>query len=53
MSFGSWAIQKQVDPIEQAFWRNRKVDILPLDLEEYFELLGDALDEKIAEEAVT
>jgi SIR2-like domain len=53
MSFGSWAIQRDVDPIEQAFWKNRKVDIIPLDLAEYFKLLSVALDERIAEEAAS
>ena len=47
-SFGSWAIQKDVDTIECAFWGKRNVEILDLDLEEYFELLGVALEERIA-----
>lgn len=52
-TYGSWAIQKQVDAMEQAFWEKRNVKILKLDLEEYIELLSVALDEKIAEEAVS
>ena len=48
---GSWAIQKDVDPIEQAFWEKRNVEILELDLEEYIELLRAAVDERIAEES--
>ena len=48
---GSWAIQKEVDPIEQAFWKKRNVEILQLDLEEYIDLLSVALDERIALEA--
>jgi hypothetical protein len=51
-TFGSWAIQKHVDPIEQAFWEKRNVEILKLDLEDYVELLSEALDERLAEEAV-
>ena len=35
--------------MEQAFWEKRNVEILELDLEEYIELLSDALDERIAE----
>jgi hypothetical protein len=50
-SFGSWAIQKHVDPIEQAFWAKRNVEILNLDLEEYLDLLRAALDARIADEA--
>lgn len=49
-TYGSWAIQKDVDPIEQAFWRKRNVEIVKLDLEEYIELLSAAVDERIAEE---
>ena len=50
-TLGSWAIQKDVDPIERAFWEKRSVEILELDLEEYIERLSVALDERIAEEA--
>ena len=49
-TYGSWAIQKEVDSMEQAFWEKRNVKILKLDLEEYVDLLGQALDERIAEE---
>jgi SIR2-like domain len=52
-TYGSWAIQKDVDRIERAFWAKRNVEILNLDLEEYFELLNVALDERIANEGVT
>ena len=51
-TFGSWAIQKSVDAMEQAFWEKRNVKILQLDLEEYMALLSAALDRRIAEEAV-
>jgi SIR2-like domain len=52
-TYGSWAIQKDVDRIERAFWAKRNVEILNLDLAEYFERLGVALDERIATEAAT
>ncbi len=52
-TYGSWAIQKDVDKIERAFWDKRNVEILNLDLEEYFEFLSVALDERIADEAVS
>jgi hypothetical protein len=52
-TYGSWAIQKHVDTMEQAFWEKRNVKILKLDLEEYMELLSQALDERIAEEAAS
>jgi SIR2-like domain len=51
MTYGSWAIQKEVDTMEQAFWEKRNVKIVKIDLEEYIELLGVALDERIAEQA--
>jgi hypothetical protein len=50
---GSWAIQRDVDRIEKAFWEKRTVEILQLDLEEYIELLSVALDGRIAEEAAS
>ena len=50
-TYGSWAIQKDVDTIEQAFWEKRNVKIVKIDLEEYIELLSAALDERIAEQA--
>jgi hypothetical protein len=52
-TYGSWAIQKDVNRIERAFWAKRNVEILNLDLAEYFERLGVALDERIATEAAT
>jgi len=33
--YKSWAIQRDPEPIEQAFWQRRGVDILDVDLEEY------------------
>ena len=51
MTYGSWAIQKEVDAMEQAFWEKRNVKIVKVDLEEYIELLSVALDERIAEQA--
>jgi len=50
-SWRSWAIQRDVDPIEQAFWEKRSVEIVKLDLEKYIELLGAALDKRIDEPA--
>ena len=38
-SWRSWAIQKEVDPIEQALWEKRSVEIIKLELEKYIELL--------------
>jgi hypothetical protein len=50
-TYGSWAIQRDVDAMEQAFWEKRRVKILRLDLEEYVGILRGALDERIAEES--
>jgi hypothetical protein len=52
-TYGSWAIQKHVDAMEQAVWEKRNVKILKLDLEEYIDLLSEALDKRIAEEALS
>jgi hypothetical protein len=49
----SWAIQKQVDPFEKAFWEERGVRILELDLAEYVGHLSAALDRRIENEART
>ncbi len=40
----SWAIQKEVDPFEKAFWDKRSVTIIPYDAEKYIELLHAELD---------
>ena len=40
----SWAIQKEVDPFEKAFWEKRSVTIIPYDAEKYIELLHSELD---------
>jgi hypothetical protein len=50
-SWRSWAIQRDVDPIEQAFWEKRSVEIIKLELENYIELLSDALDKRIEKPA--
>jgi hypothetical protein len=52
-TYGSWAIQRHVDPIERAFWNKRNVEILQLDLEEYIDRLSAALDKRIAEETAS
>jgi hypothetical protein len=52
-TYGSWAIQKEVDTMEQAFWGKRNVKILEVELDEYIELLSVAFDERIAEEAAS
>jgi len=46
----SWAIQKDVDEIEQAFWRQRNVMLEEVELEEYVNRLGAALDRRIEDE---
>ena len=35
LSYSSWAIRKDADPVEEALWRARKVDVLDIPLEEY------------------
>jgi hypothetical protein len=49
-TYGSWAIQNQVDPIERSFWQKRNVEILDLDVEDYIARLSTALDDRIAAE---
>ena len=39
LSYKSWAIQLEPEPIEQEFWNKRGVDILRVSLEEYVENL--------------
>jgi SIR2-like domain len=39
LSYKSWAIQLEPEPIEQEFWNKRGVDILRIGLEEYVESL--------------
>ena len=46
----SWAIQKEVDPFEKAFWEERGVRILQLELEEYVESLRAAFDARLERE---
>jgi hypothetical protein len=48
----SWAIQKDVDRFEKAFWEKRTVTIVEFDLEEYIKLLHNELDKRLAKEAV-
>jgi hypothetical protein len=41
--YKSWAIQRAPEPMEQAFWLNRGVDIFDVDLEEYVTELDGAV----------
>jgi hypothetical protein len=45
LTWNSWAIQIHPEPIDEEFWRNRKVDILDVPLEEYVVALKDQLRE--------
>ncbi len=45
LSWRSWAIQLDPDPLEVEFWRKRGVDILRVRLEDYIEGLSRSLDE--------
>ncbi|MGZ4336254.1 MAG: SIR2 family NAD-dependent protein deacylase [Gaiellaceae bacterium] len=52
LDYGSWAIQKDADEMEQAVWEKRNVEILKLDLAQYADRLASALKERIAAEVV-
>ena len=41
LSWKSWAIQLDPDPMEEEFWRKRGVDILNVRLEEYIATLSE------------
>lgn len=43
LSYRSWAIQLEPEPIEQEFWNKRGVDIMRVSLEDYVENLGREL----------
>jgi hypothetical protein len=43
LSWRSWAIQRDPDPLDEVFWRKREVDIINVDLEEYIAALSEQL----------
>jgi hypothetical protein len=43
LSYKSWAIQREPQPIDQQFWRKRDVDILDVPLERYVAALNERL----------
>jgi hypothetical protein len=53
LDYGSWAVQRDADEMEQAVWEKRNVEILELDLARYVDDLNAAVQERIAAEAVT
>lgn len=50
VSYRSWAVQRDVKPLERQFWRARDVDLLEVALDDYAEALGRHLG--LAAEAV-
>jgi hypothetical protein len=51
LDYGSWAVQKDADEMEQAVWEKRNVEILKFDLAQYTDRLTLALEERLAAEA--
>jgi SIR2-like protein len=47
LSYKSWAIQLEPEPIEQEFWNKRGVDIMRVSLEEYVERLRETAQEPL------
>ena len=43
LSYRSWAIRKDVDPVEQALWKARNVDVFDIPLEDYMKELDRRL----------
>ena len=43
LTYRSWAIQRDPEPLEREFWHKRDVDILSIGLEEYIAALGECL----------
>jgi SIR2-like domain len=39
----SWAIQRDSEPLDRAFWKERGVELIQLELGEYVKLLGDGV----------
>ena len=40
VSYRSWAVQPDAQPLERQFWRARDVDLLEVPLDEYVDALG-------------
>ena len=40
LTYRSWAVRPDVEPLEREFWRRRGVDVLQLPLGEYVDLLA-------------
>ena len=53
LDYGSWAVQRDADEMEQAVWEKRNVEILKLDLARYVDDLSAAVKERVAAELVT
>jgi hypothetical protein len=53
VDYPSWSIQLDPDELERAFWANRKVDILEVDLDDYVARLRKAFDERIEKHAAS
>ena len=43
LTYRSWAIQRDPEPLDQEFWHKRDVDILNIRLEDYVLALGECL----------
>ena len=43
LTYRSWAIQRDPEPLDQEFWHKRDVDILNVRLEDYVAALGESL----------
>jgi hypothetical protein len=50
LDYGSWAIQREADDMEQAVWEKRNVEILELDLVDYVGRLSTAVRERLEAE---
>jgi hypothetical protein len=46
LSDKSWAIQREPQPIDRQFWRERNVDILGVPLERYVVALNERMQER-------
>ena len=53
MSYRSWAVQAEPDPIAVEYWRQRGVDAFDVALDEYVAELGKRVEEAIAREVST
>ena len=50
VSYRSWSVQAEANPLERQLWRDRDVDLLEVNLEDYVSALGRYLG--LAVEAV-